>query len=153
MTRKNTLTKKEKLYILSGAVLVIIILGILVIVAYNNLFGNSNTSKGTIEMSLADQNIITNDNTTLKVIIKNTGKTVLEGKLSITPDDTEAVKITHQDLDVLNIKLYPQESVTRILQVTGKTKAIRTDYKIFATITHENETISTNEIVLTVTQE
>lgn len=153
MARKNALTKKEKLYILAGVALIIIVLGVLFIVAYTSLFGNAKTSKGTIDMSLSNQKIKTGDNTTLKITIKNTGKIVLEGNLTIIPDDTEAVKITHPDPDVLNIKLYPQESVTRVLTVMGKTKAIRTDYKIFADITYENETISSKEIVLTVTQE
>ncbi len=153
MARKNTLTKKEKLYILAGATLIILILFILGFIAYNNLFGNTTSAKGTIEMELADSKIITEDETTLKITVKNTGKTVMEGKLTVIPDDSQAVNITHPDPLVLNIKLYPQESVTRVLTVIGTTNAIRTDYKIFATITHENETISSNEIVLTVTKE
>lgn len=151
--KKNTLTKKEKLYILSGVALIIIILAILGIIAYNNLFSNNNQAKGTINMNLKDSKITTNDETTLQITVKNTGKTLMEGELEVIPDDMQAVNVTHPDPSVLNINLYPDESITRVLSVRGQTKAIRTDYKIFARITHENETVSSNEIILTVTQE
>ena len=153
MSRKSSLTKKEKLYALAGVALIIIILIILGLVAYNNLFGNNKRSDGRIIMTLDDEKIVSGTTTNLKITIQNTGRELLEGDLLIIADDPNAVNVTHQDPSVLYIKLYPQESITRILTVKGTTNAIRTDYKIFAEIQKNNETISSNDVVLTVTRE
>lgn len=153
MKRKSSLTKKEKLYATAGVALILIIILILGIIAYNNLFGNNKRSEGRIIMTLDDEKIISGTETSLKILIQNTGKELLEGNLSIIADDPSAVNVTHQDTTVLNVKLYPKESVTRILNVKGRTNAIRTDYKIFAELVKNNETISSNDVVLTVTRE
>lgn len=151
MSRKNSLTKKEKLYVLVGIGVILLVLFILGYIAYNNLFNSK--SQGRIEMTLDDSKIISGDETSLKVTVKNTGSALMEGNLSIIPDDFKAVNISHPDLSVLGIKLYPGESVTRLFSVVGTTNAIRTDYKIFARITKGNETVSSNDVVLTVTRE
>ena len=152
MTRKNALTGKEKKYVAIGIGVILIVLFILGLTAYNNLFGSSK-SQGRIEMTLDKEKINTGDETRLRVTVKNTGRELMEGELIIIPDDITAVNISHPDMSVLNVKLYPDESVTRVFNVKGTTNAIRTDYKIFAEIIKGNETISSNDVVLTVTKE
>jgi uncharacterized membrane protein len=152
MTRKNTLTSKEKKYVAIGMGVILIILFILGFIAYNNLFG-SNKTQGKIEMELEQNSIKTGEETKLKVTVKNTGKDLMEGEIIIIPDDFNAVNVTHPDMSVLNVKLYSDESITRIFTVKGTTNAIRTDYKIFAEIKKGNETTSSNDVVLTVTKE
>lgn len=151
--RKNTLTKKEKKYIALASGIIILALLILVTIAYSNLFGSKTEAKGRIQMVLQDSKIVSGEETRLTVTVKNTGKSLLEGNLVILADDLDAVNVSHEDPSVLNVKLYPEESVTRVLKVVGQTNAIRTDYKITAEIKKDNETVSSNELVLTVTKD
>ena len=153
MTRKKTLTKKEKLYALIGAGIILLVLTILIITAYNNLFNNTTDRSGRIQMELDDKKIESGEETKLSVTIQNTGTQLMEGELIIKTDDPNAVNVTHQDPSVMNIKLYEGESITRIFNVKGTTNAIRTDYKIIAEIQKNNETLSSNELILTVINE
>jgi uncharacterized membrane protein len=152
MTRKNSLTKKEKLYVLGGLILLLVGLFIIGTIIYNNL-RSDNDVRGRIQMNLKDSRIISGDETSLTVTVTNTGNKLMAGDLLIVADDPTSVNVSHQDPNVLNVKLYPGESVTRIFSIVGTTNAIRTDYKIFAEIRKDNETISSNEVVLTVTRE
>lgn len=152
MARKKFLTKKEKLYALSGVVALIIIVLVIGLFVYNNLFGGDKKSEGRIQLKLQEEKIVSGEKTKLTITITNKGKDVLEGDLIVRADDENAVNITHVDPSVLNVKLYEGESITRILNVEGKTSAIRTDYKIIAEILKENKTLTSNELILTVTR-
>ena len=153
MARKNSLTKKEKLYALGGLALLLIVIIIIGIIAFNNIFGGDRKAEGRIQMSLEKEKIVSGDETKLTLTVTNRGKDVLEGSIAIKSDDPDAVSITHQDPEVLNVKLYEGESITRILSVEGRTNAIRTDYKIIAEIIKENKTLTSNELILTVTRD
>ncbi|MFP4567741.1 MAG: hypothetical protein ACLFN8_02235 [Candidatus Woesearchaeota archaeon] len=152
MKKKSELTKKEKSYMLIGAGIILLIITILLVIAYNNLFGTTN-SKGQIDMQLRDAKIKSGDETKLTITIRNTGKDLLEGTINIRADDTHAVNITHPDENVLSLKLYPGEAITRIFTLNGETNAIRTDYKLYAEIIYENKTIATKDLILTVTND
>jgi hypothetical protein len=148
--KKSSLSNKEKLYVLASIIVLLVILLIIGSSLYNKL---STSSKGKIELNLKDSKIVSGEETRLFVIVKNTGSSLMEGTLFITADDVLAVNVSHEDPSVLNIKLYPGESVTRIFSVSGITNAIRTDYKLLATIKKGNETVSSNELILTVTKD
>ncbi len=151
-SRNSSLTKKEKLYAGIGLAIILIVIIILGTIAYNNLF-ESRSKDGRIYMELEDRKIESGEETKLKLTVTNTGKDLLEGDILIKADDPQAVNITHPDPNVLNVNLYEGESITRILSVTGKTNAIRTDYKIISELVKENKTITSNELILTVTKD
>jgi len=150
MKRKNSTIKKEKKYAITGIIFIILILIIIGFILYKDVFNKSSDSKSKIIMDLDDTKIKSGENTALTITMKNKGDLLLEGNLIIIADDPKAVSISHQDPSVLNIKLYPGESVTRIFNVTGTTTAIRTDHKISAEIKKDNNIISSNDLILTI---
>lgn len=151
MTRKNTLTRKEKLYVTAGLGLVIIILIILGLIAYNNLFKKE--FDGKIQLKLEDSNLKTGEHTKLIVTVINTGKEVMTGTITVDADDKTAVNITYPQSEILLTYLHPGESITRIFNVTATTNAIRTDFKITGIFRLSDGNITSNEVILTVTRE
>ena len=138
-------------YALIGVVVVIIIALILVYIFVFAARKIDLTMKGSLTAKLEDSSIESNSSTFLLIGGKNTGSKLLTAEFRVTPDDWNAVIIEYPNPELLKLKLLPKESVVRRMEVTGLSKAIRTDFEILVELVGENETVIDKEtIVLTV---
>lgn len=142
--------EKSKKYVSIGVVVLMLVALVLIFVLANSA-SKDFKPKGKLSAKLEDSSIKSNESTFLLVGVKNDGKELLEAKIQVTPDDSEAIKITYDAPELLNVMLLPGESVVRRLEVQGLSKAIRTDYELNTELIGKNETtLAKQKIILIV---
>lgn len=137
--------KSERKYYLIGALVLLILIVALIYLFIQN---TSSSIKGELSANLDSNSIVSGKSTFLAVSYKNTGDSIINAKFSVTADDSQAVSVQYPDESLLSFKLYPGDSVSRRFNVTGTTKAVRTDYQIAVFVLGDNETIVSSENII-----
>jgi len=137
--------KSERKYYLIGALVLLILIVALIYLFIQN---TSSSIKGELSANLDSNSIASGKSTFLTVSYKNTGDSIINAKFSVTADDSQAVSVQYPDESLLSFKLYPGDSVSRRFNVTGTTKAVRTDYQIAVFVLGDNETIVSSENII-----
>lgn len=149
---KKAFEKKEssegKYYVIGALILLILIVALIYLFMQN---ASSSGVKGELSANLDSNSISSGKSTFLLVSYKNIGDTIMNAKFSVSADDSQAVSVEYPDESLLSFKLYPGDSVSRRFNVTGTTKAVRTDYQISVSVLGDNETtLSSENIILSV---
>ncbi|MFT4311286.1 MAG: hypothetical protein ACMXX7_01520 [Candidatus Woesearchaeota archaeon] len=149
MTKQKHMPKPNKKLILKAAIAIIAIILIIIIITTISKNLTKDNPKANLNLNLADSRIQSGEETFLSISIQNTGKVELIGTFNITVDDKQSVNITI-DQDRLNFNLLEGEQIQRRIPISATSKAHRTDYEITVTALTQNQTITTNSIILSV---
>jgi len=146
---KEHIEKNKKKYtlvifLIFAAVIIFIILAAL------NIFSSNDKIEGKLDLSFDSKSITSGDSTTFSVGAKNTGKLPLSGRFVAEVDDPSSVTLSYASPELLNFQLLPGESIVRVMNVTGTSKAYKTLYKVTVSIKGENTTYASDYAILTV---
>ena len=146
---KEHVSRHKKRYTILVFFIIAIIL-VFIVLAGLTLFSGSEKPKGKLMLTLDDKTISSGGSTQMRMNVKNSGKLPLSGEFFATVDDPSSVTITYPNPDLLKFDLLPGESIERIMNVTGTSKAYKTFYEITVKATSSNTTYASNNILLTV---
>jgi hypothetical protein len=146
---KEHVSKHKKKYKVFVFLIIIIIIAFLVLAGLT-LFSGKEKPKGKLVLSLDDKTISSGGATHLRMNVKNAGKMPISGEFSTIVDDSSSVSVSYPNTALLKFDLLPGESLERIMNVTGTSKAYKTMYKITVKVASGNTTYAAGDIILTV---
>lgn len=105
-----------------------------------------------LSANLESNTIISGESTFLVLKAYNAGTSELDGEFVVDSEES-SLNVSYPDNSLLSFKLLPGESITRKLNVTATTKAIRTDYELKVKIVSKGNTTAAKDVILTVKKE
>jgi uncharacterized membrane protein len=149
---KEHIEKHRKKYTIAVFIVIAAVLVLIIVYGFSWLSG-ADKPKGKVDINLDSKTIKSGESTQLSVGAKNTGKVPIRGVFSATVDDPTSVTISYPEPELLKFDLLPGESIQRMMNVTGTSKAYKTYYKIIVKISSDNTTYAQDNVILVVTDE
>ncbi|PIN80541.1 hypothetical protein COV13_03365 [Candidatus Woesearchaeota archaeon CG10_big_fil_rev_8_21_14_0_10_32_9] len=148
---KNFFQRAKKQLIFVGVLLVILAIVLLAVVF---LKPEEVTSK--LSVNLEKSTIKSGETTFLVLTAYNSGSSELKGKFWVESEELTYVNVSYPNDALLNFVLMPGESITRKMNVSATTNAVRTDYELVAKLIsadNSSSTLASKKVLLTVRKE
>ncbi len=127
---------------------IIVLLVVLIVYVLISVFSVEDSSKFSARL---EKNVIKSGESTFLVLSAyNSGSSVIDAEFLVESDDSLSFNVSYPDESLLVFTLLPGESITRRLNVSATTNAIRTDYELVAKMVSSDNVSSSKKVVVSV---
>jgi len=148
---KTFFQRTKKQLIFAGVILILVAIVVLLIVFWKPAEISSRLS-----VQLEKSTIKSGETTFLVLTAYNSGSSELKGKFWVESEEFTYINVSYPDDELLSFVLMPGESLTRKMNVSATTNAVRTDYELVAkliSVDNTSNTLASKKVLLTVRKE